>query len=1096
MSTSATPRKKGDFLTLGDETYLLQKVDSGVGSGKIRHQSPELLQFDGKFFKDMKTYVYDPLPTKRIRLMRLLAGANNDSIQCELFEAAYDNSFHIPTQVSRKRKRSGMSESERENKCSKRSESERSTRTQEEVDMEELKETLKEQNDETQKKEIKRKIEEKKLAILKQELVRVEEIEIEYEALSWCWGQNISHFGISITKGNENFKMKVRRDLALALNYLRYQEKPRILWIDAICIDQENSVERNQQVQMMSRIYTRAENVCIWLGEQDDKSEIAFKFIKEEITHLKDFDSISSDKDYSNKWQALMALMQREWFSRRWVVQELSLANKADIWCGPQNMPWKEFAVAVELFVEVESATHRLSEVVQKDVHFKHVPGWFEYVSHLGASLLVKATGKVFRSYGTPMDKNEVKGEIVDEEMTDDMKATKEKEVKEAAKKEKHKQREDSLNEIQTIDPLDRRSLLSLEYLVTTMFIFKASECRDSVYSMLAIARDAAPFAKDAAPLVIEDLFVDKEGQSSAPVVSPVAEPASSTNDVSFYLSLFEGFLAEKPFLVDYARPYSDVCRDFIEFCIQRKSSQDPVQALDILCRPWALDPPRGKSIRLKTNKQFTAGQDKKQTRLLTRNKSKPWEKRIGNASENPDTLKLKMVYTEEWELDNRDMENYWKDVKKTREWNDRDIQTPWKIPAGWETVEKLCEDARTQKEQNKMTQAELKKLGDKVKPSEDINLPSWVPCAQNAPFEIYHHPGIEIKKTGRANADPLVGWPQDGHRNYSAAQTETVRLDCLKFKKRPHMKHYSLEVSGFVVGTVDEVKDASQGGNIPNSWLELSGWEPPYDKDPPADFWRTIVADRGPDNHNPPYYYARACRESVNKGGRESGRVNTTALIHNERNSIIAEFCRRVHAVIWGRSLFKTDDKGLAKNKLGLGKNVQKGDLVCILHGCTVPVILSRRSKVEGDRKKEIFEDQYEAFKSCMQRLEKILVRKARYQEQIKKHKEPEERREQHEQEEEDSPTPNPWENAVKDARFKANTILEKDRIARENQQASEQDRKGSQPAEVRKSRFKRDEDAYYIFKGESYVHGCMDGEAVRELFYQEEQERIFELR
>jgi hypothetical protein len=49
---------------------------------------------------------------------------------------------------------------------------------------------------------------------------------------------------------------------------------------------------------------------------------------------------------------------------------------------------------------------------------------------------------------------------------------------------------------------------------------------------------------------------------------------------------------------------------------------------------------------------------------------------------------------------------------------------------------------------------------------------------------------------------------------------------------------------------------------------------------------------------------------------------------------------------------------------------------------------------------------------------------------------------------------------------------------------------------AKVRESRFKRDEDTYYIFKGESYVHGCMDGEAVRELFYQEEQERIFELR
>jgi hypothetical protein len=45
-------------------------------------------------------------------------------------------------------------------------------------------------------------------------------------------------------------------------------------------------------------------------------------------------------------------------------------------------------------------------------------------------------------------------------------------------------------------------------------------------------------------------------------------------------------------------------------------------------------------------------------------------------------------------------------------------------------------------------------------------------------------------------------------------------------------------------------------------------------------------------------------------------------------------------------------------------------------------------------------------------------------------------------------------------------------------------------------KPRFKKDEETYFVFKGESYVHGCMDGEAVRERFYKLEQEQIFELR
>ena len=64
------------------------------------------------------------------------------------------------------------------------------------------------------------------------------------------------------------------------------------------------------------------------------------------------------------------------------------------VYCGEDRINWSKFAIAVELFVEVETATHRLSEVMKKDPRFYHVPGWFEYVSALGASLLVDATGQ------------------------------------------------------------------------------------------------------------------------------------------------------------------------------------------------------------------------------------------------------------------------------------------------------------------------------------------------------------------------------------------------------------------------------------------------------------------------------------------------------------------------------------------------------------------------------------------------------------------------------------------------------------------------------------------------------------------------------
>jgi len=222
---------------------------------------------------------------------------------------------------------------------------------------------------------------------------------VDYEALSWCWGKETLEYAIRIRDEDDvQYKMSAKRELVLALKYLRRPHRDRIIWIDAICIDQANHQERNHQVQMMSMIYTRAEKVCVWLGEDDSDSNMAITFITNEIMHLERFDSICKNKANADKWQALLTLMQRPWFRRRWVVQEIALSRRAKVYCGGDKIPWKDFAVAVELFVEVESATHRLSEVMQKDERFFHVPGWFEYVSQLGASLLVDATGKVFRS--------------------------------------------------------------------------------------------------------------------------------------------------------------------------------------------------------------------------------------------------------------------------------------------------------------------------------------------------------------------------------------------------------------------------------------------------------------------------------------------------------------------------------------------------------------------------------------------------------------------------------------------------------------------------------------------------------------------------
>jgi hypothetical protein len=246
---------------------------------------------------------------------------------------------------------------------------------------------------------------------------------------------------------------------------------------------------------------------------------------------LQQFDELCEKEENSEKWQSLLTVMQRSWFSRRWVVQEIALARKAKIYCGPDEIDWNQFAIAVELFVEVETATHRLSEVMKKDRRYYHVPGWFEYVSELGASLFVQATGTIFRS--EKKTKNETKKNINSNIA----------QVNGLAKTNISK-----TNDSET-EALERRPLLSLEHLVSTLSAFDVSEPRDAIYALLAIANDTSPLASL------------KEENGNQTVVSQTQE-------------VLETFTVRKRYIVDYDKPYEDVCKDFIAFCIDRSCRQ------------------------------------------------------------------------------------------------------------------------------------------------------------------------------------------------------------------------------------------------------------------------------------------------------------------------------------------------------------------------------------------------------------------------------------------------------------------------------------------------------------------------------------------
>ncbi|KAL6803366.1 heterokaryon incompatibility domain-containing protein [Trichoderma sp. SZMC 28013] len=93
-----------------------------------------------------------------------------------------------------------------------------------------------------------------------------------FEALSYCWGDATDKLLVFC----DGVPFPVTKNLESALRHLRQTEDERILWVDAICINQDNIPERNQQVSIMKDIYRKARHVVIWLGAADEDSDSVF----------------------------------------------------------------------------------------------------------------------------------------------------------------------------------------------------------------------------------------------------------------------------------------------------------------------------------------------------------------------------------------------------------------------------------------------------------------------------------------------------------------------------------------------------------------------------------------------------------------------------------------------------------------------------------------------------------------------------------------------------------------------------------------------------------------------------------------------------
>jgi hypothetical protein len=368
---------------------------------------------------------------------------------------------------------------------------------------------------------------------------RLEEAFDGYEALSYCWGNpsekatheilirdlnaTLPEFKSEKYKpsGEVIFRMAVkatfeipfpiRRNLHQALVKLRSKDEPVNIWADAICIDQSErgKLEKEEQLSRMADVYNYASNVCIWLGDAFEGASEGFQFVRD-IMNLRTFDNLMDTSDSKNRWSHLIEIMNASWFSRRWIIQEVALSRNATIHCANDVIHWDDFADAVSLLIEkIEVLRGKFRDEI------------FDNVEATSACVLVHILTNVCRKSD--------RGQVV-------------------------------------------AMLLDLETLVSTLLGFQATFPRDTIYSIMSLARDL-PQSNEK----WEDLHANQ--------LKSIRVNGELTNGKQ--PELHATLVETKPKKVIGLTPnYKVSTRDlfvaFVTRCIERS------RCLDIICRHWA----------------------------------------------------------------------------------------------------------------------------------------------------------------------------------------------------------------------------------------------------------------------------------------------------------------------------------------------------------------------------------------------------------------------------------------------------------------------------------------------------------------------------
>lgn len=164
----------------------------------------------------------------------------------------------------------------------------------------------------------------------------------EYEALSYAWGDSKATKAIWVN----GVKVQIKESLWQALYHLRRDKGQRVLWTDALCINQAKTGdakrEKNKQVPLMAFIYRRAQNVLIWLGNHEPPAGV-----ERRLQRPYEWYDGSTPWKKSAGWKKvepfLWQLIHQEYWKRAWIIQEVGMASKIHVFYGHNSLAWTDF---------------------------------------------------------------------------------------------------------------------------------------------------------------------------------------------------------------------------------------------------------------------------------------------------------------------------------------------------------------------------------------------------------------------------------------------------------------------------------------------------------------------------------------------------------------------------------------------------------------------------------------------------------------------------------------------------------------------------------------------------------------------------------